>query len=60
VNKLPNMGLPNLQFFYAAGLATLLNELPKQAAEEQRASLRAQQEKVSASRAPARPGLRPA
>jgi hypothetical protein len=60
VNMLPNMGLPNLQFFFAAGLATLLNELPKQAAEEQRASLRAQQEKVSASRAPARPGLRPA
>jgi len=33
VNMLPNMGLPNLQFFFAAGLATLINELPRQAAQ---------------------------
>jgi hypothetical protein len=34
VNMLPNMQLPNLQFFFAAGLATLMNTLPKQAAAE--------------------------
>jgi hypothetical protein len=32
VNMLPNMPLPNLQFYLAAGLAALINELPKQAA----------------------------
>jgi hypothetical protein len=32
VNMLPNMHLPNLQFFFAAALATLVRELPKQAA----------------------------
>jgi len=31
VNMLPNMNLPNLQFFFAAGLATLASELPKTA-----------------------------
>jgi hypothetical protein len=29
VNMLPNMQLPNLQFFFAAGLAALIKELPK-------------------------------
>jgi hypothetical protein len=36
VNMLPNMSLPNLQFFFAAGLATLMETLPKQAAIEAR------------------------
>jgi hypothetical protein len=31
VNMLPNMQLPNLQFLFAAALATLLEQLPKQA-----------------------------
>lgn len=34
INMLPNMLLPNLQFFFAGGLAVLLKELPKQAAKE--------------------------
>jgi hypothetical protein len=34
VNMLPNMSLPNLPLFFAAGLATLIKELPKQAAQE--------------------------
>lgn len=29
VNELPNMNLPNLQFFFAGGLGVLLAELPK-------------------------------
>jgi hypothetical protein len=33
INMLPNMLLPNLQFFFAGGLAVLLKELPKQAAQ---------------------------
>jgi O-antigen ligase len=59
VNMLPYMGLPNLQFFFAAGLATLLNELPKQAADERRASQRTAKEKDGSSgRSPAPQGLR--
>jgi hypothetical protein len=38
VNMLPNMHLPVLQFFFAAGLATLLDELPRQAALAARAA----------------------
>jgi hypothetical protein len=34
VNMLPNMSLPNLQFYFAAGLGALMNTLPKQAALE--------------------------
>jgi hypothetical protein len=34
VNMLPNMQLPNLQFYFAAGLGALMNTLPKQAALE--------------------------
>jgi O-antigen ligase len=39
INMLPNMLLPNLQFFFAGGLAVLLKELPKQAALDQKAAL---------------------
>jgi hypothetical protein len=38
VNMLPNMTLPNLQFFFAGGLATLMKELLKQAAFEAKQS----------------------
>ncbi|HKU40013.1 MAG TPA: O-antigen ligase family protein, partial [Polyangiales bacterium] len=38
VNELPNMNLPNLQFFLAGGLAVLLVELPKVAAQQRRAA----------------------
>jgi hypothetical protein len=60
VNMLPNMGLPNLQFFFAAGLATLINELPRQAAMEAKA---AKEEKNAEERSapvepPPRRGLR--
>jgi hypothetical protein len=34
VNMLPNMQFPTLQFYFAAGLAVLMKELPKRAAEE--------------------------
>jgi hypothetical protein len=34
VNMLPNMQLPFLQFVFASGLAVLMNELPKQAAQQ--------------------------
>ncbi|MET0391300.1 MAG: hypothetical protein ABW321_35330 [Polyangiales bacterium] len=34
VNMLPNMELPTLQFVFAAGLAVLMKELPRQAAAE--------------------------
>jgi hypothetical protein len=37
VNELPNMSLPNLSFFFAAGLAALLTELPKIAAQQRKA-----------------------
>jgi hypothetical protein len=32
VNMLPNMGLPNLQFMFAAALAVLVKEMPRRAA----------------------------
>ncbi|MET0386226.1 MAG: hypothetical protein ABW321_09730, partial [Polyangiales bacterium] len=55
VNMLPNMHLPNLQFFFAAALATLVRELPRQAA------LAARQAKLESDRPPsAATGLRPA
>jgi O-antigen ligase len=38
VNMLPNMTLPNLQFFFAGGLATLMKELLKQATFEAKQS----------------------
>jgi O-antigen ligase len=44
VNTLPNTSLPNLQFFFAAALATLLEELPKQAAQAAKAQQRAASE----------------
>ena len=50
LNMLPNMLLPNLQFFFAGGLAVLLKELPKQAALDQRPLL--------SQRPPAPPGAR--
>jgi hypothetical protein len=34
VNLLPNMSLPNLQLFFAAGLAVLAREMPRQARQE--------------------------
>ncbi|HET6333131.1 MAG TPA: hypothetical protein VFG30_07955 [Polyangiales bacterium] len=40
VNMLPNMQFPNLQFYFAAGLAVLLKELPKQEAQRDRETLR--------------------
>lgn len=42
VNMLPNMQFPNLQFYFAAGLAVLLKELPKQEAQRERESMRPQ------------------
>jgi hypothetical protein len=36
VNMLPNMQFPNLQFYFAAGLAVLLKEIPKQEAQRER------------------------
>jgi hypothetical protein len=38
VNELPNMHLPNLQFFFAAGLGVLLTEIPKIAAQQRKDS----------------------
>jgi O-antigen ligase len=38
VNELPNMHLPNLQFFFASGLAVLLGEVPKLAAQAKKDS----------------------
>jgi hypothetical protein len=38
VNELPNMNLPNLQFYFAGGLAALLYELPKIAAQQRKAA----------------------
>jgi hypothetical protein len=43
VNMLPNMHLPNLQFFFAAGLATLMRQLPRQQAIAAAAAIPAQQ-----------------
>jgi hypothetical protein len=40
VNMLPNMQFPNLQFYFAAGLAVLLKELPKQEAQRERETSR--------------------
>ena len=40
VNMLPNMPLPNLQFYFAAGLAVLAKELPKQATADAGKSMR--------------------
>jgi hypothetical protein len=37
VNLLPNMALPNLQLFFAAGLAVLLRNMPLQARMEKEA-----------------------
>jgi hypothetical protein len=39
INMLPNMMLPNLQFFFAGGLAVLIKELPKQAVADKEAAL---------------------
>jgi hypothetical protein len=36
VNMLPNMQFPNLQFYFAAGIAVLLKEIPKQEAQRER------------------------
>jgi hypothetical protein len=36
VNMLPNMQFPNLQFYFAAGLAVLLKEIPKHEAQRDR------------------------
>jgi O-antigen ligase len=44
VNMLPNMQFPTLQFYFAAGLAVLIRELPKRAAEER---ARAERERAS-------------
>jgi hypothetical protein len=52
VNTLPNMSLPNLQFFFAAALATLLEELPKQAAQAAKAQQRAAAEAAELAPAP--------
>jgi hypothetical protein len=38
VNELPNMHLPNLQFFFASGLGVLLAEVPKLAAQAKKDS----------------------
>jgi hypothetical protein len=51
VNMLPNMQLPNLQFFFAAGLAALIKELPKQAAEDVKPVARAGSERPAQPRA---------
>lgn len=52
VNTLPNMSLPNLQFFFAAALATLLEELPKQAAQTAKAQQHAAAEAAAVSSPP--------
>jgi hypothetical protein len=58
VNMLPNMQLPYLQFFFAAGLAVLVRELPKQA--RRTAQVRSQRPALAVSRpAVRRPSLRP-
>jgi hypothetical protein len=51
VNMLPNMQLPNLPFYFAAGLGALILELPKQAAAELKTA-RAGSTRPEASRAP--------
>jgi hypothetical protein len=40
VNMLPNMQLPYLQFYFAAGLAVLIKEMPMRAAREARSAAR--------------------
>jgi hypothetical protein len=58
VNMLPNMQLPNLQFFLAAGLGSLIKELPKQAAAEARAAAQADDADAPTSSRPPGGGLR--
>jgi hypothetical protein len=56
VNELPNMHLPNLQFFFASGLGVLLAEVPKQAAAQQRKDSDAPESDPRELRAAARSG----
>lgn len=57
VNELPNMALPNLQFFFAGGLFVLLNELPKIAAQQRKAAEAQAEADPNALRPAARSGL---
>jgi hypothetical protein len=61
VNMLPNMQLPYLQFYFAAGLAVLVKELPKHAREAQAAASVAPAKGTSRgkSQRPARPSMPP-
>ena len=58
INELPNMSLPNLQFFFAGGLSVLMNEIPKLAAQQRRAAeVEAESDPASLRPAAARGGL---
>ncbi|HKP57832.1 MAG TPA: hypothetical protein VJV78_13965 [Polyangiales bacterium] len=58
VNELPNMNLPNLQFFLAAGLAVLLEELPKIAAQQRKTAEAENEPAPGDMQAAARSGVR--